>query len=229
MKTNWKNQLVEWLNYLDIKEKHIQIINSSKEGVIKDKLFYISTYDLAWRISESLEAIDFNFVIADECHQLKNDKSRRAGKIIPMIQKSRRLLLLSGTPILAKPCEAFHVVTTLRPDIFPNFKSYGERFCDPKITAFGREYSGVSNTKELHCVISNMSIRRLKKNVLKDLPEKKRQKIVVECDQRIVREIKKYLNNSRLKTEFKKVKETTNEKDSESSEDDEKRGKNIRS
>ncbi len=59
-------------------------------------------------------------------------KSKRYEKLMPILRESKRLLLLSGTPILAKPIEAFHAVHALRPDIFTRFKPFGDRYCDPK-------------------------------------------------------------------------------------------------
>ena len=51
-------------------------------------------------------------------------------------------------------------------------------------------YKGVSNTKELNCILSSLMIRRLKKDVLKELPPKIRQKIEVETQQSYIDELK---------------------------------------
>ncbi len=57
------------------------------------------------------------------------------------------------------------------------------------------DYSGNSCTKELHFVLSqNFMIRRLKKDVLSELPSKRRQKIQVAVDEKAVSQIKKILN-----------------------------------
>ena len=78
--------------------------------------------------------------------------------------QAKRLLMLSGTPILSKPNEVFETLKALRPDLFSDFKTYASRYCDPKKTKYGTDYSGTSNSKELHYILSNMMIiLRLKK------------------------------------------------------------------
>ncbi len=75
------------------------------------------------------------------------------------------------------------------------FKDYTSRYCNPKETNFGMDYNGNSCTKELHYILSNsLMIRRLKKEVLKELPDKRRQKIEVAVDKRIQTEINRILN-----------------------------------
>jgi SWI/SNF-related matrix-associated actin-dependent regulator of chromatin subfamily A-like protein 1 len=49
------------------------------------------------------------------------------------------------------------------------------------------DYSGVSNLRELHFLLEGkIMIRRLKKDVLKELPPKIRQKITVKCNKQIL-------------------------------------------
>ena len=68
-------------------------------------------------------------------------------------------------------------------------RGYGTRYCGAKKTKYGTDYSATSNSKELHYILSKMMIRRQKVDVLHQLPEKLRSKVVVECDEKIVQEI----------------------------------------
>jgi SWI/SNF-related matrix-associated actin-dependent regulator of chromatin subfamily A-like protein 1 len=86
-------------------------------------------------------------------------------------------LLLTGTPALAKPRELFSLLSIIRPDVFNYFKLFGDRFCDPQPSKYfnGLVYDGSSNSKELHFILKKgLMIRRLKKDVLQDLPSKRR-------------------------------------------------------
>ena len=105
-----------------------------------------------------------------------------------MLTRIKRLVLLSGTPMLARPVELFNCLKMLRPDIFNDFFEYVNRYCDPKEGPYGPDYSGADHTKELHYILEDkIMIRRLKKMVLSELPPKLRQKIVVTTDSKIVR------------------------------------------
>ena len=58
----------------------------------------------------------------------------------------KRIILLTGTPALAKPKELFPLVSIVRPDIFAHFKDFGIRYCNPRASKFGYiEYEGCSN------------------------------------------------------------------------------------
>jgi SNF2 family DNA or RNA helicase len=63
--------------------------------------------------------------IADEVHYLKSQKSKRSKLLLPIFQNSKRCILISGTPILARPEEAFNILSILRPDIFTSFNEFG--------------------------------------------------------------------------------------------------------
>ena len=196
VKYSWQNEIKMWLK---LKSNHIQIINGGKEKFIKDIKFYIVSYDLVRRISKRIEKQNFQFVILDESHCIKSIDAQRTLYIMPIAQRAKRLLLLSGTPLLSRPIEGFTALSCLRPDIFNNFKSYGKRYCGPVLTHFGINWSGASNTKELHLIFNTIMLRRLKKDVLSQLPSKRRMKIEIECEQSALMEIKGYYDNKKRK------------------------------
>lgn len=73
----------------------------------------------------------------------------------------------------------------IRPDAFSDFKDFGNRYCDPKMSNFARviEYKGATCTQELHFMLKHsLMIRRLKSEVLSELPPKTRIKISIEID-----------------------------------------------
>jgi SWI/SNF-related matrix-associated actin-dependent regulator 1 of chromatin subfamily A len=123
-----------------------------------------------------LEKFDkLKIAIADEAHHLKSHTAKRSQALVPFLRRMRHVVLLTGTPALAKPRELFNLLSIIRPDIFNSFKPFGNRYCDPKKSKYkqGMDYEGCSNPIELHTIISDsMMIRRLKKDVLDQLPAK---------------------------------------------------------
>jgi len=84
-------------------------------------------------------------LIVDEAHFLKSRDSLRAKNLVPVIMRSKRVLLLSGTPILSRPAEIYNLLRILRPDIFYSFNDFGKRYCNPKEEHYGIDWSGSKN------------------------------------------------------------------------------------
>ena len=193
LKFVWRDELLKWIPDIN-DDKDIQIFNSGKDELICDKIFYIMSYDLTVKFEQKLIDKQFNFIIADEAHYLKSLDAKRTKCLLPIIQKSKRILLLTGTPILSRPVELYPLLSMIRPDIFNNFKLFGNRYCNPKKKFINNkcfiDWSGSSNIKELNYILKNIMIRRLKKDVINQLPPKKRQKIEIQTDPTIIKKIK---------------------------------------
>eukprot|EP00826_Nyctotherus_ovalis_P056106 TRINITY_DN7516_c0_g1_i3.p1 TRINITY_DN7516_c0_g1~~TRINITY_DN7516_c0_g1_i3.p1 ORF type:complete len:461 (+),score=131.55 TRINITY_DN7516_c0_g1_i3:104-1486(+) len=152
------------------------------------------SFDMAKNVERTIGTQTFHVAIADEAHYLKSRDAKRTKILSPLLMNCKRIILLSGTPMLARPVEVYNLVHILRPDLFPSFHEFGFRYCSPRPTYFGTDWGNASNPDELHLILSNtVMIRRLKSQVLQELPSKRRQKIQVETETRIVRSIKKIL------------------------------------
>ena len=191
MKYNWKGEIQTWLGF---KDHRICILNSSKQKISQEAYFYIISYDLMRNVIKKMRQICFQFVILDEAHSIKNKDSLRAKNIIPIAIRAKRLIIMTGTPLLAKPYEGYPLLYALRPDIFCYFKKFAYRYCDPQPTPMGINWSGTSNTKELHWILSCLMVRRLKRDVLSQLPQKRRHKIQINTDEKVIEQLKKTRN-----------------------------------
>lgn len=147
----------------------------------------ITGYLTANKFIENLKQFDCIFV--DEvqyCKAVNNwgkPTSKRAASVIDLANKATYCYLLSGTPVPSHNKDLFNILKMLRcPEFdFNNqwaFKAFADKFCDPKDTYFGKDYSGNSNSDKLHEILSNLMIRRLKKDVLPNL-KKQRQFIPI--------------------------------------------------
>ena len=79
------------------------------------------SYDLASKRGDEIEKMNFNACIADEVHYLKSRDSKRSNVLIPILTKSKRCILISGTPMLSRPVEIFNIMKIIRPDIINSF------------------------------------------------------------------------------------------------------------
>ncbi|BBG92978.1 chromatin remodeling factor18 [Prunus dulcis] len=154
------------------------VVSSNTKGTIHlDGLFNIISYDVVPKLQNLLMASEFKVVIADESHFLKNAQAKRTTASLPVIKKAQYAILLSGTPALSRPIELFKQLEALYPDVYKSVHEYGNRYC--KGGTFGL-YQGASNHEELHNLMkATVMIRRLKNDVLSELPVKRRQQLEV--------------------------------------------------
>lgn len=133
---------------------------------------------------------NFNCIFVDECHACKavnnwgNPSSKRAGAVIDLAENAEYCYLLSGTPLPSHNIDLYNILKMLKCENFDfnnrwAFKNFADKFCDPKQTYYGTDYSGNSNSDDLHAILSNIMVRRLKRDVLPDL-KKQRQFIPIE-------------------------------------------------
>ena len=137
----------------------------------------VATYSLLQTRSAAarvLAQFDFQCVIADESHSLKERTSQRCQIAMPLLEKARQLVLLSGTPALARPVELWAQVSCIAPDLFGSYNYYTKQYCNARRGRFGYDVSGLSNADELHRKLRQVMVRRLKSDVLKELPPKQR-------------------------------------------------------
>lgn len=72
-----------------------------------------------------------------------------------MLTKHRRVILTADSIRYHRPMDLFTQARTLASNLFPDFESYSKRYCDPKNTVFGYQYSGKSNEAELNYLLES--------------------------------------------------------------------------
>lgn len=154
--------------------------------MLKSSLIVIMSFDIVSAFREVIEIKRFQTCIIDEAHYLKSLESLRSTTIVPLVQKVKNVILLTGTPAMARPKELYNILAILRPDIFKEFRIFGTRYCNPKVHHIynSMSYDGCDNEQELNFILNDrLMIRRLKAEVLPDLPPKRRKKVIIEISQ----------------------------------------------
>ena len=167
-------------------------------GIAEGKFFpptqiVVINYDILSKHHDALRAKEWDLVIVDEAHACKNMKSLRkkhlfghkakkdAETITPVPAKRR--LCMTGTAITNRPIELFPILNYLDPIAWPSFFSYAIKFCAAHKNGFGWDFSGSSNENLLQERLrTTLMIRRMKEEVLTDLPPKLRQIIELPSD-----------------------------------------------
>lgn len=171
LKGLWETECARWTTI------NSEILSGSKPWVphaAEDRNWIsIINYDVLGPWIETLSRC-CHTVVLDECHYLKSSKTIRTKAVKLFCKGKPHVLALSGTPIVNRPSEFFNSLNILAPTTFPKWWDFALRYCAARHNGFGWDTSGASNTEELHTRAETVMLRRLKKDVLKDLPEKQR-------------------------------------------------------
>ncbi|CAG8499092.1 1292_t:CDS:10 [Paraglomus occultum] len=179
--TNWTMEFEKWapqiskcvykgppnvrkeLQHTFIKHINFQVLLTTYEYIIKDK--------------PVLSRIRWVYMIIDEGHRMKNVNSKLS-TILTNSYQSRYRLILTGTPLQNNLPELWSLLNFVLPRIFDSVKSFDEWFNTPFANTGGQDKIALNEEealliiRRLHKVLRPFLLRRLKKDVESELPEK---------------------------------------------------------
>ncbi|XP_014246833.1 SWI/SNF-related matrix-associated actin-dependent regulator of chromatin subfamily A-like protein 1 [Cimex lectularius] len=181
MRFQWQAEILKYLT--KVPSYSILLATNGKACISSEYKVVILSYDLLVKFKEVLKKLHFGLVIFDESHSLKNAKTQRTKAALEISKNIKCKILLSGTPALSRPIELYPQIRLLEPSLFKEIHEYGVRYCDGKQDKFGWNFQGSSHLEELKIILeAKFMIRRLKANVLEQLPSKMRQVVTLNDD-----------------------------------------------
>ena len=143
----------------DVKERKALIQNAGEREVL------ITSYDLLKRDLKAYQKLDFVVQIIDEAQYIKNHGTQVA-KAVKEIRSEFRLAL-TGTPVENRLSELWSIFDFLMPGFLYSYEKFRKEIELPAV-----QYSNSDAMERLQKMIRPFVLRRLKKDVLKDLPDK---------------------------------------------------------
>ena len=174
LKINWKREIE---NY---SERSIFIAEGKQFSTEHD--FVIINYDIIKNFHDAKKkdesqilGANFDLVVIDEAHYIKNAQAQRTKLINDFVKKVDRLWLLTGTPMTSRPIDYYNLLSLIDSPVAKNWMAYVIRYCSGYQFKVGSRkvwnVMGASNLEELRDRTSGLTLRRLKEDVL-DLPDK---------------------------------------------------------
>ena len=175
LKENWRRELKKWL----VRPLHAGIAEGRHWP--GGTAIVVINYDLAAKFAHKMRSVEWDLIILDESQRIKNPRTARTKAILgsrknglPPIP-ARYRICLSGTPIENRPIELWTTLCFLDPNRWGNYWGYAKRYAGMVNNGYGMDVSGASNLDELQRILrETLMIRRLKADVLTDLPPKTR-------------------------------------------------------
>lgn len=175
----WREHVMEWWAERD---PYVQVLDGKNPAKRQSQLndpdataFIVNWEKL--RIMPELAKKDWGAIIADEAHRAKNKEAQQTKALFRL--QAPVMLALTGTPVMNHPGELWSLLRWLRPEQFSEQVKGGGYW--PFYYAYVQDYvvgkhqrivTGVKNVDQLRFLLSDKLVRRTKKRVLKDLPDK---------------------------------------------------------
>jgi ATP-dependent helicase STH1/SNF2 len=186
--TNWNNEFDKWAPSVqkivykgppNSRKQHQQQIRWGQFQVL------LTTYEFIIKDRPILSKIKWVHMIVDEGHRMKNANSKLSSTIT-QYYTTRYRLILTGTPLQNNLTELWAMLNFVLPTIFKSVKSFDEWFNTPFANTGGQDKMELTEEeallviRRLHKVLRPFLLRRLKKDVEKDLPDKTER--VIKCN-----------------------------------------------
>ena len=165
---NWENEFQKFAPHLKVCTvvgswgEREALLSSLKEG---EYPVVITSYDLLKRDMEYYEGLSFRFQVIDEAQYIKNAATQSA-KAVKAV-RARTRFALTGTPVENRLGELWSIFDYLMPEFLFTYSCFRRQYELPIVKEGDKEA-----LENLRRMISPFILRRLKKDVLKELPEK---------------------------------------------------------
>lgn len=173
---NWLDEIETFAPF--IKAKVISGTPKERQSMIEEYKEYdalITSYPLIRRDISSYEKVKFHTVFIDEAQFIKNDSSLNSRSVKRLLSKHR--FALTGTPIENNLSELWSIFDFVMPGFLFVYSKFLDVFEKPILL------KDEDALRELHQRIGPFILRRMKKDVLKELPDKHETKMLTELSQ----------------------------------------------
>jgi len=186
--TNWTNEFEKWapsvtkIVYKGPPNSRKQFQQQIRWGQFQ---VLLTTYEFIIKDRPVLSKIKWIHMIVDEGHRMKNAGSKLS-MTITQYYTTRYRLILTGTPLQNNLTELWAMLNFVLPTIFKSATSFDEWFNTPFANTGGQDKMELTEEEQLlvirrlHKVLRPFLLRRLKKDVEKDLPDKTER--VIKCN-----------------------------------------------
>lgn len=182
LKLNWKQEAEAILT-----EPNVEVLYGRHSYSTTGDILILN-YDILVDWASYLSSIDVKILIVDEAHFCKSPTVQRTRGLLKLARTltDKKIIALTGTPIISRPIEFFTILNLIAPEIFTSRWEYAKRYCALRHTSFGWDFNGASNTSELHqlLTLNGIMLRRTKAQVLPELPNKIRSYVPIELEKK---------------------------------------------
>eukprot|EP01127_Copromyxa_protea_P014393 TRINITY_DN39_c0_g1_i1.p1 TRINITY_DN39_c0_g1~~TRINITY_DN39_c0_g1_i1.p1 ORF type:complete len:924 (-),score=242.81 TRINITY_DN39_c0_g1_i1:725-3460(-) len=193
---NWQSEFSRWApdiptvlyhgpkpERLAKREELKQLTNTKKRRTSKGATgtaspVFITSYEISINDRAYLQKFSWKYIVVDEAHRLKNFDCKLFHELKQI--KSDNRLLLTGTPLQNNLTELWSLLHFILPEVFDSLKNFNAWFNFDSVFSDHSKAEATSDViSKLHKILGPFMLRRLKSDVIKDLPKKR--EVVIYC------------------------------------------------
>ena len=179
---NWQAEINKWLPSVPV------IVLATGSAPLPPKGWkgvMVVTWNQLVSRGPALEAWGLKCIIADEAHKAKEPTTSWTKVLASLSETVPHILMLTGTPVKNRVIELWSLLRMLDPDSYGSKTEFGKEYTNVETVKIGggktaTKYEGGKNLEALQQRLRCIMVRRLKEDVLSDLPPKRRVSLEVE-------------------------------------------------
>ena len=190
---NWEKEIKRFSN--NIKTLIVSGNADQREELIKTISDYdvvITSYDLLKRDIDNYKDFKFKYVIADEAQYIKNNNTKNARALKEINSETR--FALTGTPIENSLADLWSIFDFIMPGYLYTYKKFKDEFESLII-----KENDAESMQRLQKLVAPFVLRRIKKDVLKELPDKTEQVMYSKMDEEQQKLYNSYMALAKIK------------------------------
>lgn len=191
--TNWETAMGQFLDAKEINEKGavkgvkkgqshdgmvFHTIQGKKPYALPEAQVYLIHYLLLSDWRATLKAMAFQDIIMDEIQELRHSGSMKYSAASELASEAEGLLGLSGTPIHNYGAEIWNVLNIVEYHCLGDWDSFTREWC----TGYGSKIIQEPDVLNAHLLREGLMLRRMKEDVLPQLPPKRRVVVPIDSD-----------------------------------------------
>lgn len=138
LKENWRREIL-----MVYSEDEISVVGTGPQYTLPEAPWIVINYDMLpkylTQLKDRIEEGKIGSVIVDEAHYIKGRTSERSEATLKLVADAKRVVLLTGTPLLNRPAELFNLLKAVKHPLGKAKTVFAKRYCGGQMKAMVRD------------------------------------------------------------------------------------------
>ena len=182
---NWENEIARFVHHADATPLRVHVLRGLKPYALPPADIYLAHYLILRGWKEALPQAAIPTVIFDEIQELRHAGTEKYSAASLLAHAASRVAGLSGTPIYNRGAEIWNVINILDYHFLGDYESFTREWC----YGYGNQIVAKPELLGEHLRREGIMLRRTKREVLSELPPKRRLVMAVDSDDNVYRRL----------------------------------------